>query len=89
MFVPPSKDYVCVNVDQSAAELHVLAWLSNDKKMMGIFEAHRALHKETAAAVFNKKMEDITADERKIAKRTGFGVAYGISGVGLKELLEP
>ena len=89
MFVPPSKDYVCVNVDQSAAELHVLAWLSNDKKMMGIFEAHRDLHKETAAAVFNKKMEDITAEERKIAKRTGFGVAYGISGVGLKELLEP
>ena len=89
MFVPPSKDYVCVNVDQSAAELHVLAWLSNDKKMMGIFEAHRDLHKETAAAVFNKKMEDITDEERKIAKRTGFGVAYGISGVGLKDLLEP
>ena len=89
MFVPPSKDYVCVNVDQSAAELHVLAWLSNDKKMMGIFEAHRDLHKETAAAVFNKKMEDITEEERKIAKRTGFGVAYGISGVGLKDLLEP
>ena len=89
MFVPPSKDYVCVNVDQSAAELHVLSWLSNDKKMMNIFEAHRDLHKETAAAVFNKKMEDITADERKIAKRTSFGVAYGISGVGLKDLLEP
>lgn len=69
MFVPPSKDYVCVNVDQSAAELHVLAWLANDKKMMGIFEAHRDLHKETAASVFNKKMEDITSDERKIAKR--------------------
>lgn len=89
MFVPPSKDYVCVNVDQSAAELHVLSWLSNDKKMMNIFEAHRDLHKETAAAVFNKKMEDITSDERKIAKRTSFGVAYGISGVGLKDLLEP
>lgn len=69
MFIPPSKDYFCVNVDQSAAELHILSALAQDKKMMDIFEAHRDLHKETAAAVFNKKIEDVTPDERQIAKR--------------------
>lgn len=69
MFIPPSSDYVCVNVDQSAAELHVLAWLANDRRMIDIFEKGRDLHRETAAGVFGKKMEDITPDERKIAKR--------------------
>ena len=89
MFIPPSNDYLCVNVDQSAAELHILAWMSKDPKMTNIFEVHRDLHRETAAAVFGKKLEEITDSERKIAKRTGFGVAYGISGKGLAELLEP
>ena len=69
MFVPPSKDYVCVNVDQSAAELHVLSALAQDRKMIACFEEHRDLHRETASAVFNKKPEDITDQERKIAKR--------------------
>lgn len=69
MFIPPSKDYLCVNVDQSAAELHVLSALSQDRKMIACFEEHRDLHRETASAVFNKKPEDITDRERKIAKR--------------------
>lgn len=69
MFIPPSKDYLCVNVDQSAAELHVLSALSQDRKMIACFEEHRDLHRETASAVFNKKPEDITDQERKIAKR--------------------
>lgn len=68
MFVPP-KGYLCVNVDQSAAELHVLGWMANDRKMMKIFEDHRDLHRETAAQVFSKKIEDVTDSERKIAKR--------------------
>lgn len=89
MFIPPSKDYLCVNVDQSAAELHVLSALAQDKKMIDIFENHRDLHRETAASVFGKKMEDITDEERKIAKRVSFGTAYSISGKGLAELLEP
>lgn len=88
MFIPP-KGYVCVNVDQSAAELHVLAWMANDRKMIKIFEDRRDLHRETAAGVFGKKPEDITDEERKIAKRVSFGTAYSISGTGLAELLEP
>lgn len=89
MFIPPSKDYLCVNVDQSAAELHVLCWMAQDHKMMDIFEHHRDLHRETAASVFGKKAEDITDAERKIAKRVSFGTAYSISGKGLADLLEP
>lgn len=89
MFIPPSKDYFCVNVDQSAAELHVLCWLAQDCKMIDIFEQHRDLHRETAASVFNKKKEDVSDEERKIAKRVAFGTCYKISGKGLADLLEP
>ena len=89
MFIPPSKDYFCVNVDQSAAELHILCWLAQDRKMIDIFEQHRDLHRETAASVFNKKKEDVSDEERKIAKRVAFGTCYKISGKGLADLLEP
>lgn len=88
MFIPP-PGHVCVNVDQSAAELHVMAWMGNDKRMIDIFEHKRDLHRETAAGVFGKKLEEVTDEERKIAKRISFGTAYGISGVGLVDLLEP
>jgi len=89
MFIPPSKDYLCVNVDQSAAELHVLAWMGNDKRMIDIFEHKRDLHRETAAGVFKKKLEEVSDEERKIAKRISFGTAYGVSGPGLVGILEP
>ena len=88
MFIPP-KGYLCVNVDQSAAELHVLGWCAQDKKMIDIFEHRRDLHRETAAGVFKKKPEEISDEERKIAKRVSFGTAYDISGKGLADLLEP
>lgn len=41
------------------------------------------VHLETAAAIFGKKPEDITKEERYGAKRTGFGVITGITGYGL------
>ena len=88
MFIAP-KGYVIVNVDQSAAELHVLAGLSRDPKMCHAFETKQDLHRITAASVFNKKPEDISSEERTIAKRVSFGIAYGISGKGLADILEP
>lgn len=86
MFVPP-KGYICVNVDQSAAELHVLAFLAQDRKMMTAFENHEDLHKVTACSIFNKKPEEITHDERQIAKKINFMVAYAVSGKGLADQL--
>lgn len=88
MFVAP-EGYLVVNVDQSAAELHVLAGISRDPKMVSAFENKLDLHRITAASVFNKKPEDVTSEERTIAKRVSFGIAYGISGEGLVDILEP
>ena len=46
--------------------------------------ARRAdIHRETAARVLKKPPEEITADERSMAKMVNFGIAYGMSDFGL------
>ncbi len=86
MYVPP-KGYICVNVDQSAAELHVMAWMAQDHVMMTAFEQKKDLHNFTACGIFNKKPEEITHEERQIGKKINFMSAYAVSGPGLAEQL--
>ena len=49
----------------------------------GAFARQADIHRETAARVLNKPPEDITADERSMAKMVNFGLAYGMSDFGL------
>lgn len=86
MFIPP-KGYLCVNVDQSAAELHVMAFLSKDRIMSKAFEDRIDLHKYTAASIFNKQENEISNEERQIAKKLNFMIAYSVSAAGLAEQL--
>ena len=86
MYVPP-PGYLCVNVDQSAAELHVMAYMSGDQTMIKAFEDKVDLHKFTACSIFNKEPEDITHDERQIAKKLNFMIAYAVSPMGLADQL--
>src|SRR4029079_11756616 len=47
------------------------------------FARQADIHRETAARVLNKPPEEITADERSMAKMVNFGLAYGMSDFGL------
>ena len=86
MFIPP-RGYLCVNVDQSAAELHCMAYISRDPVMTKAFEDGVDLHNFTACSIFNKKPEEVTHDERQIAKKLNFMIAYSVSPMGLAEQL--
>ena len=67
MFQAP-EGYEIGEVDFSQAELRVLAALSNDTTMIRIYSEDRDLHRELAMTAFHKKAEDITKEERTIAK---------------------
>jgi DNA polymerase I-like protein with 3'-5' exonuclease and polymerase domains len=41
------------------------------------------MHTETAMRIFGVKSEDVTEGQRFLAKRVTFGIAYGVSGIGL------
>ena len=82
-FVAGSPDTTLVAADYSQIELRILAHVSDDTHLRDAFEREADIHRETAARVLRKPAEEITADERSMAKMVNFGLAYGMSDFGL------
>jgi DNA polymerase-1 len=79
--------------DYSQQELRIAAHISQDPEMMEIFKQNRDPHKETAAALYEIDIDNVTGAQRKVAKTLGFSIIYGASpfkvsktfGISLKE----
>lgn len=56
--------------------------------MINAFKQGTDIHKEVASKVFNKKLEEVTGEERTRAKAVNFGIVYGISDFGLAEQIK-
>jgi DNA polymerase-1 len=82
-FVAGSPDTTLVAADYSQIELRILAHVSGDEHLRDAFAREADIHRETAARVLRKAPEDVTADERSMAKMVNFGLAYGMSDFGL------
>ncbi|HKF84493.1 MAG TPA: DNA polymerase I [Candidatus Limnocylindrales bacterium] len=82
-FVAGSPDTTLVAADYSQIELRILAHVSGDEHLRDAFEREADIHRETAARVLRKPPEEVTADERSMAKMVNFGLAYGMSDFGL------
>jgi len=61
----------------SQIELRVIASLSGDMAMRGIFSRGEDIHTAMAAKIFNKSLEEVTKDERYRAKTMNFSILYG------------
>lgn len=66
--------------DYSQMEVRVMAELSQDPNMLKIYRAGKDIHAIMAAAIFNKKVEDLSADgsERKLGKIVILAMQYGM-----------
>jgi DNA polymerase I len=82
-FVAGAPDVTLLAADYSQIELRILAHVSGDEHLKDAFERKADIHRETAARVLHKAPEEITADERSMAKMVNFGLAYGMSDFGL------
>ena len=82
-FVAGSADTVLVAADYSQIELRIIAHVSGDEHLKEAFAKQADIHRETAARVLHKPPDEITADERSMAKMVNFGLAYGMSDFGL------
>ena len=56
--------------------------------MIEAFKNGVDIHREVASKVFNKKLEEVTSEERSRAKAVNFGIVYGISDFGLGEQIK-
>ena len=79
----PGPGSVLVEVDYSQIELRIMAQLSRDPRMLQAFQDGRDLHTLTAATAMQKAEEDVTPDERQMAKAINFGLIYGMGARGL------
>jgi DNA polymerase-1 len=82
-FVAGSPEVTLVAADYSQIELRIIAHVSGDEHLRDAFARGADIHRETAALVLHKAPEDVTHDERSMAKMVNFGLAYGMSDFGL------
>lgn len=84
-FVPSSSDHILVAADYSQVELRLMAHLSGDQAMIDAFRKGEDIHRDTASRLFHVAPEEVTSDQRRMAKTANFGIIYGISSFGLKQ----
>ena len=77
-----------ISFDYSQIELRVLAELSKDKHLVQAYQDNQDLHSLTARKIFFKTEEDeISRNERSIAKVINFSILYGKTPFGLSKEL--
>jgi len=81
----PDEGHVLMAADYSQIELRVLAHMAEEETLMEAFKNDKDIHAITGREIFEK--DDVTDNERRIAKAVNFGIIYGQSAWGLSEEL--
>ncbi len=83
----PSEDSVIMSGDYSQIELRILSSIAQVESLINAFNNDLDIHAKTASDIFKKDINEITSQERRVAKAVNFGIIYGISSYGLSENL--
>src|SRR5215208_3388297 len=81
-YVKAPAGRVLVVADYSQEELRIAAKISGDKRMLPAFANGEDIHTITARSLTGH--EEVTKQERKLAKAVNFGLLYGMSPGGLR-----
>ncbi len=81
-FIAPPDHYLLA-VDYSQVELRILAHISGDERMLEAFAQGLDIHAHTASLVFGVPIDEVTPQQRAVAKMMNFATSYGVSAYGL------
>ncbi len=84
----PEDGHLFISADYAQIELVVLAHLSEDPGLLEAFREQKDVHRETGSMLFGVPAEEVTTEQRRIAKTINFGVMYGMSAFRLARDLE-
>ncbi|MBR3319266.1 hypothetical protein IKG06_02035 [Candidatus Saccharibacteria bacterium] len=76
---------ILVSADYAQFELRLASALAGDQALMDDFNAGVDIHTKTASEVYGISPEDVTKDQRRLAKVVNFGIIYGMSAKGLAD----
>jgi DNA polymerase len=79
---------VMIDSDSSQIEARTLAWLAGQDDLVEAFERGEDVYKIMASAIYGKKIEEITKDERFVGKTTILGAGYGMGAVKFRTQLK-
>jgi DNA polymerase I-like protein with 3'-5' exonuclease and polymerase domains len=74
--------------DYSQIELRIIGQLAKDKQYIDAYNKSLDLHRNTAAVMFKVPVDQVTKQQRRIAKSVNFGLNYGMGKRSLKEKLK-
>ena len=86
-FVPGVPGGLILSADYSQIELRIMAHLSGDQHLIQAFREGVDVHAATAAKIFGIPVQEVTREQRGMAKTANFGIMYGISTFGLAQRL--
>jgi DNA polymerase I len=87
-FHPEQKDWSFLSADYSQIELRLMAHFSEDPSLLKAFEEGEDVHASTAARVFGIPLDQVTKEQRHLAKAVNFGILYGQQAFGLARELK-
>lgn len=67
-----------IDADSSQIEARVLAWLSGQDDLVQAFAKGEDVYKLMASAIYSKRAEEISKEERFVGKTTILGAGYGM-----------
>ncbi|MEX2502282.1 MAG: DNA polymerase, partial [Trueperaceae bacterium] len=86
-FTAGSKERRLLVADYSQVELRMLAHLSGDPEMRRAFADGLDIHAFVASQVYGVSLDEVDAEQRRVAKTVNFGIVYGQGAFGLARTL--
>jgi DNA polymerase-1 len=84
----PSPGWLLLSADYSQIELRLLAHVSADPSLVDSFRRDEDVHRRTAAEVYGARPEEVSSEQRRVAKMINYAIAYGLSAWGLSTRLD-
>jgi DNA polymerase-1 len=78
--------YVLLTADYSQIELRILASITGEPRLIDAFKKKDDIHTITASSLFAVPADQVTKDQRRLAKTVVYAVLYGQSAFGLAQV---
>ena len=87
-FIADGPDKCLLAADYSQIELRVMAHYCREPALIEAFARNQDIHQFVATEIYHVPPQEVTAEMRRVAKTVNFGIIYGQTAFGLKQVLK-